>query len=135
MTIYFDGGCRPNPGRMEVAAIVRGRLHHRADAGLGTSEHAEWLALLHALDVAQALGTRDILLLGDAAGVIDQAVNGAKCRSPELRACRDRFDEAVRSFDRVRVRYVKRSQNLAGIALGQFRQGRRLVGTDSEEQP
>jgi len=118
---------------MEVAAIVRGQLHHRVDVGSGTSEHAEWLALLHALDVAHILGERDILLLGDAAGVIDQAVNGAKCRSPELCACRDRFDAAVQSFDRVRVRHVKRNQNLAGIALGQLRQGRRPIGAIREK--
>ncbi|HXH00156.1 MAG TPA: reverse transcriptase-like protein [Sphingomicrobium sp.] len=134
MKIYFDGGCRPNPGRMEVAAIAGGHLYRCADAGFGTSEQAEWMALLHALDVAQAMGERDIILLGDAMGVINQAVNGAKCGSSALRDCRERFGEAVRAFDRVRLRYVKRSQNLAGIALGQLRQGRRPIGMRKDER-
>ncbi|MDQ3144358.1 MAG: reverse transcriptase-like protein [Pseudomonadota bacterium] len=126
MKIYFDGGCRPNPGMMETAVVVRGQLHVRQEVGAGSSEQAEWLALLHALEVARATGEHDILLLGDAAGVIDQAANRAKCRCAELRVLRDRFMEEAALFDRVRVRHVKRSQNLAGIALGQLRQGRRI---------
>ena len=133
MKIFFDGGCRPNPGTMEVAAVARGRLHRR-DAGTGTSTQAEWLALLHALDLAQALGERDVILLGDATSVIDQAVNGAKCRSPGPRACRDRFLLAIGNFDRVRVRHIKRNQNLAGIALEQLRQGRKVTSQGEEER-
>ena len=124
--IYFDGGCRPNPGTMETGVVARGEFHHRADAGRGSSERAEWLALLDALDVARHLGIRDLLLVGDAAGVINQAMNGARCRTPALGACRDRFQEEVQAFDRVRIRRVKRHQNLAGIALGQVRQRRRM---------
>ncbi|MDQ3074408.1 MAG: reverse transcriptase-like protein [Pseudomonadota bacterium] len=128
MKIYFDGGCRPNPGKMETAVVMRGRLHVRSNAGQGTSEQAEWLSLIHAIDLARAARYRDVLLLGDAASVIDQAVNGARCRSPETRASLGRFEEALRGFDRVRLRHVKRSQNLAGIALGQLREGRRIGG-------
>ena len=131
--IYFDGGCRPNPGMMETAVVVRGKVHHRPDLGHGSSEQAEWFALLCALEVAADLGERDVLLLGDAAGVINQAVNGAPCRSPELSACRDRFEQAKQDFDRVRVRHIKRNQNLAGIALDQVRQGRRISGPARKE--
>ena len=130
LKIYFDGGCRPNPGTMESAVVARGTLDHRPDLGQGTSEQAEWHALFHALDVARALGARDVLLLGDAIGVIDQATGAARCRSPALR---DRFDQAIKDFDRVRVRHVKRTQNLAGIALGLARQGRKPGGPADKE--
>jgi len=132
--IYFDGGCRPNPGTMETAVVARGVLHHQPSAGTGTSEQAEWLALLHALHIAQDLGEGDILLLGDAVGVINQAVNGARSASPALRDCRDRFERQARLFDRLRLRHIKRSQNLAGIALGQLRQGRRIIGPVRRER-
>lgn len=92
--------------------VVRGIVHHRV-AGHGASHEAEWAALLHALDVAAALGERDVVLIGDAADVVAQA-NGAKCRSPDLM---DTFKKHVATFDRVRVRHVRRGQNLAGIAL------------------
>lgn len=112
MKIFFDGGCRPNPGPITVAAVVGGVVHHRS-AGVGASHEAEWSALLYALDVAAVLAVRDVVLVGDSANVIAQA-NGAKCRSPELLVA---FHASASRFDRVRVRHVRRGQNLAGIAL------------------
>ena len=113
--VYFDGGCRPNPGEMEAAVVVDGKLHHRTGLGRGSSEEAEWLALLVALDVARRLGLRDIILLGDAAGIIAQANGTLKCRSfPQHLAG---FREAAAGFATLRLRHVRRTQNLAGIAL------------------
>ena len=115
--IFFDGGCRPNPGQMQFAAVVRGVVHHVADLGHGSSEQAEWQALLHALRVAKTVGERDIILLGDAVGVIAQANGTAKCRNA---ASLEQFQMEVANFDRVRLRYIRRNQNLAGIALGKL---------------
>lgn len=129
--IYFDGGCRPNPGTMESAVVARGELHHRPDVGQGTSEQAEWLALLDALAVARSLGERDVLLLGDSAGVIAQVIGETRCRSFDLR---EQYAHAITGFDRVRVRYIKRSQNLAGIALGLVRQGR-IIKEPARKEP
>ena len=128
MKIYFDGGCRPNPGAMETAVVARGQLSHRTGIGHGTSEQAEWLALLDALAVAHRLGERAPVLLGDAAGVVAQANGTARSRSAAARASRERFEQLIKQFDQVRVRHVKRAQNLAGIALGMIRQGRRISG-------
>ena len=120
MKIYFDGGCRPNPGEMQVAVVARGVVHHVADLGSGSSEQAEWLALLHGLRVADMIGARDVVLLGDSAGVVAQANGAAKCRNSDLRDCLEQFRVAAATFERVRVRYIKRNQNLAGIALGRI---------------
>ena len=122
--VYFDGGCRPNPGQMETAVVARGMLHHIASRGPGSSELAEWQALLDAMAVARSLGIRDLLLIGDSIGVIRQARGQAACPSERTGAMREAFVEQARWFDRVRVRHIKRTQNLAGIALGQIRQGR-----------
>src|SRR5205823_3968203 len=103
------------------AVVVNGKLHHRIALGRGSSEEAEWLALLHALDVAAGLGLRDVILLGDAAGVIAQANGALKCRNfPHHLA---RFREAAADFATVRLRHVSRTQNLAGIALARKKQG------------
>lgn len=114
--VYFDGGCRPNPGAMETAVVARGREHLRLDLGQGSSMDAEWLALLHALDLARALACADFVLLGDCAAVIAQANGRAKCPH----ACRHHlaaFQAMAAPLGPPRVRYVKRAQNLAGIAL------------------
>ena len=102
---------------MQAAVVARGVVHHVAELGHGTSEQAEWLALLHGLRVAEATGERDVILLGDAAGVIAQANGSAKCRNAEYLA---QFRQQAAAFDRVRVRYIRRNQNLAGIALGKI---------------
>jgi ribonuclease HI len=117
LKIYFDGGCRPNPGEMQIVVVARGVVHHAAGLGHGSSEQAEWLALLEALRVADVTGGRDIVLLGDAKGVIAQANGAARCRDTVRFG---QFQRLVAGFERVRVRYVRRNQNLAGIALGRI---------------
>lgn len=114
--IYFDGGCRPNPGAMEIAVVIGGREHVRGDGGHGSSMDAEWLALIEALTLARSLGLADFVLMGDAAAVIAQANGKAKCPAglrPHLAA----FDTLAGRGAPPRLRYVKRTQNLAGIAL------------------
>ena len=114
--IYFDGGCRPNPGAMEIAVVVRGVAHIEHGIGHGTGMDAEWLALIAALRIGQSLGVVDYVLLGDAAAVIHQATGQAKCRggnAVHLAA----FHELAGAGVLPRIRYIKRTQNLAGIAL------------------
>jgi ribonuclease HI len=97
--------------------VLRGAAHVDGDLGEGSSGTAEWLALLHALDVTQAAGERDVTLLGDSASVIDQAKGIARRRlDPEDEA---RFLSLLACFERVRFRRIKRNQNLAGIVLEQ----------------
>ena len=114
--IFFDGGARPNPGQMEAAVVVRGVAHYFADLGHGTSTDAEWLALIAALSVAEALAIPHFVLLGDSATVIEQANRRSPCRSLVLQAHLDRF-EAMCGTRPIRIRWVARTQNLAGIAL------------------
>ena len=97
--------------------MLRGEVHRASDLGAGSSGDAEWLALLFALDAALAAGVRDATLLGDSASVIDQAKGIARRRiAPDLES---RFEALSKRFDRLRFRRIKRSQNLAGIALEQ----------------
>lgn len=117
MKIFFDGGCRPNPGTMEVAVVARGRLHHRPDVGHGTSTLAEWKALLFAMEIGSDLGERELVLVGDSTCVIHQANGAWKCRGSDLAECLTEFRSRGSHFTKVRVRHIARTQNLAGIAL------------------
>ncbi len=117
MKVYFDGGCRPNPGAIETAVIAGGKLFHRTDHGHGDNNDAEWLALIDALRVAKELGLEDVTLLGDSALVVDQA-NGATRRiAPRFGAHLVSFHALADGFKTVCVRRIGRKQNLAGIAL------------------
>jgi ribonuclease HI len=119
LKLFFDGGCRPNPGMMETAVAARGQVWHRPAIGHGTNDHAEWLALIDALDVAAMLGAQDIVLLGDSAFVVGQASGTLKPRA-EFVPYVVRYAALSAGFNRVRVRRIARAQNLAGIALARI---------------
>ena len=121
LKVFFDGGCQPNPGRIEVAVVARGATYFFDDLGQGTSNDAEWLALLEALRLARSLGERDFDLIGDCAHVIGQANGLSKCRSKEALEHRSRFEESAASAPPNRIRWIPRTQNLAGIALARRR--------------
>lgn len=119
--IFFDGGCRPNPGRMEAAIVLRGETRFYDDLGYGTSNDAEWIALHLALQIAHTLGETDFELIGDGANVIRQANGLSKCRTEA--ACRHyaAYQARAAAAPPQRVRWISRNQNLAGIALARRR--------------
>ena len=118
--IYFDGGCRPNPGKMETAVVTGGAAVVVRDAGIGSSMDAEWLALIAALRLAQDLGLTNFILLGDAAAVVAQANGAVRARGEDARHLAN-FRGLVGDGAMPSVRHIKRTQNLAGIALARGR--------------
>ncbi|OHD06152.1 reverse transcriptase-like protein [Sphingopyxis sp. RIFCSPHIGHO2_12_FULL_65_19] len=118
--IYFDGGCRPNPGKMETAVVTGGAATVVRDAGIGSSLDAEWLALIAALRLARDLALPNFVLLGDAAAVVAQA-NGTMRARGAAAGHLAAFRALVGDGASPAVRHVKRTQNLAGIALARQR--------------
>jgi ribonuclease HI len=104
---------------METAVVVRGRAYIEHDVGYGTSMDAEWLALIHALRVAQELELENFILLGDSASVVGQANGTQKCTGDNMRHLLA-FRALLSDVNEPRVRYIKRAQNLAGIALARL---------------
>jgi ribonuclease HI len=121
LKVFFDGGCRPNPGRIEVAVVARGLTYFFDELGCGTSSDAEWAALRMALQVAHTLGEPDFELIGDNANVIAQANGFSKCGTEQALDHYARFQESAAPGHPKRVRWIRRSQNLAGIALARRR--------------
>lgn len=117
LKIFFDGGCRPNPGRMETAVVVGGATHLQSDCGTGDSNEAEWLACIYAAEIAVSIGARDVVFLSDSALVVGQASGLAKCRRNDFQTHLEKFRSIADNFDRMRIRKIPRNQNLAGIAL------------------
>ncbi|QAY77569.1 reverse transcriptase-like protein [Sphingosinicella sp. BN140058] len=117
MKIFFDGGCHPNPGTIDVAVVLRGQSHIRTTIATGDNNDAEWRALLFALELALAAGLDDVRFVGDSKLVIDQAAGRLPCRSAHLRDFCDEFRTRAAAIPRLRLTHVRRAQNLAGIAL------------------
>ena len=117
LKIYFDGGPRPNPGQIEVAVVARGVTHRFDGLGHGTSHDAEWLALIAAITLAEELGAANFELIGDSVPVIQQANGASPCRCAAAKAHHSRFAALAARTPPARIRWIKRTQNLAGIAL------------------
>jgi len=116
--IFFDGGWRPATG-METAVVVHGRDYVRQGLGPGSAMDAEWLALLHAVELAGDLGLRDAVFLGDSLAVVGQASGTVRCPSDHMHHCRA-LAALQPASGTLRIRHVKRSQNLAGVALARL---------------
>lgn len=86
------------------------------DLGVGTNSDAEWLALIRALELAQSLDLGDVVLVGDALEVIRQANQALKNAhaGPGHAAT---FLALASKGPPAKIRWIKREQNLAGIAL------------------
>ncbi|WDF73672.1 reverse transcriptase-like protein [Novosphingobium sp. KACC 22771] len=113
--IFFDGGCRPNPGPIEAAVVIRGKVHW-FDLGHGNNQDAEWLALIEAVKLSQELGLEHVELIGDAMEVVDHANRAMRDGAGEEGHAAT-FAALLKSGSPARIRWIKRQQNLAGIAL------------------
>jgi ribonuclease HI len=121
LKIFFDGGCRPNPGSIEIAVVARGTTYFYDDMGCGTSSDAEWLALRLAVELAHSLEESDFELIGDCANVILQANGLSRCRTETARDHCAEYHDCAAAAPPKRLRWTPRSQNLAGIALARRR--------------
>lgn len=117
--IYFDGGYRPAPTGMETAVVIKGRSYIERGLGPGSAMEAEWRALIRAVELAQQLGIRDPLFLGDALAVIHQAHGIAKPNHKAAALFQHLYTLLPAPAART-IRYIKRNQNLAGIALARL---------------
>jgi hypothetical protein len=52
MTLYFDGGARGDPARMEIGVVAHGHAYILDDMGVGDNCMAEWLALRYAASLS-----------------------------------------------------------------------------------
>ena len=114
--VYFDGGCRPNPGPIEAAVVIRGKVHLMDGLGSGTSQDAEWLALIGAARLVRELELGPVTLVGDSRDVIAAASAALRTGRAAAGHCRQ-FLDLIDDPQTVRLRWVKRAHNLAGIAL------------------
>lgn len=117
LKVYFDGGCRPNPGALEAAVVARGATYFFDNLGYGTSSDAEWLALRLALQLAHSLGEPEFDLVGDSLEVIRQANGSSRCRSIAAADHLAKYEDCAASGRPRRLIWTSRRQNLAGIAL------------------
>lgn len=119
-TVFFDGGCKPNPGKMEVGIVfIEGKETseiHRYHKH-GTNNEAEWISFLLGVKLAQAKGVEKLTVYGDSSIVVNQANGTWKCKSENLIPYLEKFKLLKDSFTELEIKFIRRDKNLAGIMI------------------
>lgn len=113
MIIYFDGGARPNPGKMAMGIVADDGFEYFEVSGHGTNNMAEWLACLAAAGYAANLGLKTVTIRGDSMLVVNQAAGRWKIKHREFIPMRAKLLSLLQGID-VSFEHVLRDDNPAG---------------------
>ena len=118
--IYFDGGCKPNPGMMEICINIYGDGAPQPstvfDLGEGTNNLAEWSALVWAAQTAVDKGYKGVEFIGDNITVINQADNKWAIKERSFLPFKEAFMQLNHTVGGT-LRHVPRDDNRAGTYL------------------
>lgn len=119
IVIYIDAGCKSNPGRLAVAAVVctpsgEVLVEDAREAGEGTNNVGEYRALAHAACLARLAGARRPLFVSDSALVVQQ-INGFWAARGEVDSPlileKNRCEAMLMRFDHWALKHVPRERN------------------------
>ncbi|GAC1412625.1 MAG: hypothetical protein NVSMB57_08100 [Actinomycetota bacterium] len=127
---YTDGGARGNPGPAGIGVHITsksGRTIGEVSEAIGraTNNVAEYTAVIRALETAQEMGARRVLIRADSKLVVEQMKGVYKIKHPNIKPLAARAAALVRTFDQVTFEHVRREKNkkadaLVNIAIDQF---------------
>jgi ribonuclease HI len=116
LVVNVDGGARGNPGPAAIAAVVQAPggevIEERAERiGRATNNVAEYKALLLGIELAAALGTRELELVGDSELIVKQVKGEYKVKDATMRKLHAEVTRALLDFERWSIRHVRREHN------------------------
>jgi ribonuclease HI len=113
--LFFDGGCRGNPGPMAIGAMLmeNGKKvsEFSKNIGIGTNNIAEWKALIEGLKLARAHACEELEVRGDSQLIIRQISGRYRVKSDNLIPL---FNEAMKlcgTFKKIDFKWIKRDEN------------------------
>ena len=121
--IHIDGACKDNhiknvTRRASICIIVQqDGIVIVNDIGNKTNNQAEWEALVEALKLAQKNNWNNIKIFSDSKLVVEQFNNRWRVKKQELMSYYFTAKTLEGLIDTVDLRWISRSQNLAGIEL------------------
>jgi ribonuclease HI len=122
LVLHVDGGARGNPGPAAIGVVLSAPDGSVVDEvaepiGVATNNVAEYRALLRGLELAAALGARELEIVGDSELIARQLTGGYKVKHPSMKPLYADAIAALRRFDSWRIRTVPRAQNARADAL------------------
>jgi ribonuclease HI len=132
---YIDGGSRGNPGPSGAGVYFerdgkpwRGVYQY---LGQATNNHAEYSALLRALDYARDSGFRRIAIYSDSELLVRQMSGQYRVKNPNLQELQRRASDTIRYFERHSIEHVPRERNSQADALANKAMDLRCSGEDA----
>jgi ribonuclease HI len=122
LVVNVDGGSRGNPGPAAIGVVLAepggAVLEEVAEAiGVTTNNVAEYRALLRGLERAKALGATEIEIVGDSELVARQLTGRYRVKHAAMKPLYLEAMDALRGFDRWKIRTVPRELNARADAL------------------
>jgi ribonuclease HI len=122
LVLHVDGGSRGNPGPAAIGVVVAGPdgavLDEVAEAiGVTTNNVAEYRALLRGLERARALGATELEIVNDSELIARQLTGRYKVKHPAMKPLYLEAMDALRGFERWKIRTVPRALNADADAL------------------
>lgn len=121
-TVHFDGAANPNPGKMGIGVVVEAPGKEAVEIGEdlgrdGTSNIAEYEALIRGLEEAKRLGADEVVVKGDSNLVVQQLLGRFRVKQPHLKPLHQRVAELSNEFDDFEIQWIPREQNKRADAL------------------
>ena len=134
LIICTDGGAKGNPGPAACAAVIKAAddeqtvLERGRYLGHATNNVAEYQAVLLGLELALELGAGEVEIRSDSELMVRQLIGAYKVKNETLRGLYDQVKAALKSFDAVKIRHVRRELNneadsLVNKTIAQHRHG------------
>src|SRR4051812_37064619 len=138
ITLEFDGGSRGNPGPAGIGVVVRAKdgtpiITLGRCIGRATSNVAEYTALITALEEAQKLGAKKILVRGDSELIIKQMRGEYRVKHPDLRPLYEDAQHLLHQFDEAKIEHNLRGKNELADKLVNLALDRRRDVTDVDD--
>ena len=113
--MYSDGASRGNPGPSATAFMILtdgGEILERRSeyVGLGTDNHAEYSALISALDAASKMESQEVVCYLDSELVVKQLNGEYQVKNPNLRRLWMKVHDLKQSFQKISFMHVPRTE-------------------------
>jgi len=117
LEVYFDGSVQgnPGPGWIGVLALLNGRVLEEESLPISqtTSNAAEYLAFIRALELAQKLAPDEVVFYSDSQLLVNQVLGRFACRSEHLRKLLAQVRELLGQLPQWELVKIPRERNLA----------------------
>jgi probable phosphoglycerate mutase len=140
ITIEFDGGSRGNPGPAGIGIVLRasdrtplvtlGRFIGRA-----TNNVAEYRALITALQEAEKLGAKKLIIRGDSELIVRQMTGVYRVKHPDMIPPNEQAHALLERFDSHKFEHNLRHKNELADKLANLAMDRKADVTDADESP